>query len=75
VQILDPDALNGTQNAHGILGAAVDASSADAKGTAVTRQAIAKLSGLVWPDGISDDQKAAALAQLEAKFIVTRKGA
>lgn len=75
VKILDTEAVDGTQDAYGILGAAVDASAGARSGFAVARDAVAKLSGLVWPEGISEGEKTAALEQLEAKFIVTRKGA
>jgi hypothetical protein len=75
VTILNPAAVDGTQNAYGILAAAVDASAADMLGPAITNRAIAKTSGLVWPDGITADQKAAALAELKSVFITTREGA
>lgn len=75
VKILTPAALDGTQNAYGVLTAAVDASASDLPGVAIERLATLKSAGLVWPDGISADQKAAALAELEAKHMVARTSA
>jgi hypothetical protein len=72
VKILTPAALDGTQTAHGIVIADYDASAADLAGVAIVRDAVLKLDGLVWPAGITADQKAAALATLAAKGITTR---
>lgn len=74
VKILTPAGLDGTQTAHGILAAAVDASAADVAGVAVVREATAIDTGLVWPGGISAADKAAALVALAAKFIIVREG-
>lgn len=74
VKILTPAALDGTQAAHGIITSAVDASAADVAAAAIVREATAKDTGLVWPGGISAADKTAALAALEAKFIIVRKG-
>lgn len=75
VKALTPAAVDGSQDAYGILGASVDASGGDLPGFAIVRIAVAKDAGLVWPGGITAAQKAAALAQLEAKHIVARKSA
>lgn len=72
IKILAPAALDGTQDAYGAVIADYDASAADVQGVAIVRDAILKLDGLVWPGGITADQKAAALAQLVAKGITTR---
>lgn len=74
VKILTPAAVDGTQNAYGILPAAIDASLGATAGVAIVRDAIAKDTGLVWPGGITNDQKSAALAELETKFITVREG-
>lgn len=74
VKILTPAGLDGTQTAYGILAAAVDASAADVAGVAIVREATAIDTGLVWPGGISAADKTAALAALEAKFIIVREG-
>jgi hypothetical protein len=51
---------------------AVDASEADAKGVVLARGAVVDVASIVWPAGATDVQKAAALAQLEARGLVAR---
>ncbi len=75
VKILTPAAVDGSQYAYGVLTAAVDATSSDLPGVAIERLATLKSAGLVWPDAITDPQKATALAELEEKHIVTRTSA
>lgn len=65
-------ALDGSQNAAGILMLDCNAASADTAGVAVTRKAIVKTSGLTWPGGISAGAKATATAQLKALGILIR---
>lgn len=68
---LTPAAVDGSQNAAGLMAAAVTApDGSDAPSVAVVRDAVVKLGGLTWPDAITDDQKTAALAQLKALGIV-----
>lgn len=69
---LDLTADDGTQAAYGILYARVDATSADARGTAITRHAEVNGVDLIWPDGITSGQKAAAVAQLADRGIIVR---
>ena len=69
---LDPTANDGSENAAGILWDGVDASAGDRKGLAITRTAAVRADALLWPDGITSPQKAAALAQLAAVGIKTR---
>ena len=64
VVALDPDAVDGSQIAYGIMCLAVDATSAAADGAAIVRDAMYAAANLVWPDGITADEKAAAAAQL-----------
>jgi hypothetical protein len=71
---LDPSAVDGSQDAHGIMMYDVDATSADLPGVAFVRDAIAIDYGLVWPAGATQAEKDAALAQLAAKHITVRKG-
>lgn len=72
-EILDPAEDDGAQLAAGILYGAVDATSADAVGVALVRgPAIIASAALAWPDGISDANKAAALARLNSLGIVAR---
>ncbi len=68
---LDLDAVDGTQHPAGFMVAACDATSADAKGVAIVRDAII-VDNLVWPAGITGGQKTAALAELEDLGILTR---
>lgn len=57
----------GTNAASAILYAAVDATSADAPCVVVDHDAAVVGSALVWPVGITDPQKTAAIAQLTAR--------
>lgn len=78
VVAIDFAALNGTQDAYGVLAAAVTAPDGeDNTGVAIVRDALVIDAGLVWPAGATADQKAAALAQLAAadKRIYTRTAA
>ncbi len=70
--ILAPGAADGTQAAAGVLYRGVDASAAAVKGAAVVRLAEVRSADLVWPAAITDPQKATALGQLAALFIVAR---
>jgi hypothetical protein len=56
----------GTNDASAILYAAVDATSADAPCVVVDHDAALVSAAVVWPDAITDDEKTAAMAQLEA---------
>ncbi len=73
---LDPAAVDGTHEAHGIMGIDVTApDGTDADGLAIVRDAILADHALVWPTGITAAQKTAALADLEARGILVRKAA
>lgn len=72
---LDLDGVDGSREAYGFVIADYDASLADVEGVAIVRDAIIVPDDLVWPDGATSDQKAAALAELKAKGIVTRSEA
>ena len=74
VKILTPDAHDGSETAYGVLVSpgGIDASVKAVDGVAITRLAILKSTGLVWPDGISDVNKATALAQLLAVHVQVR---
>ena len=65
-------AVDGSQDAYGVIIAAVDASAADVEGVAIVRDGQIVANYLTWPDGVTDAQKNAALAQLKAKGIVER---
>lgn len=70
VAAFDSDAVDGTNRAAGIMVAAADASSASVQGAAIVREAMIDANNLVWPTGITADQKTAALADLETLGIV-----
>ena len=70
---LNPSATDGSEQAAGILYAAVDASGSTAvDAVAIVRDAEVKGGELVWPGGITDAQKATAVAQLGATGIIVR---
>ena len=65
-----------TAGAAGIVAYDVTApDGADAEVTAILRDAILADRAIVWPDGINEAAKAAAIADLEARGIVVRKAA
>ena len=69
---LDPAAADGTETAAGILyaGKVTDASSGD--GVIIARLAEVVDSLLIWPAGITDEQKATAVDQLAGLDIILR---
>lgn len=71
---LAPAANDGTQNAAAVILQYSDASAADQPVVNLKRRAQVVLQSLVWPAGITDAQKSAALAQLSALGIVARMG-
>ena len=76
VVALDTSGMDGTNEALGIVAAEVTApDGTDAEGLAIVRDAILSDHAMVWPDGITAAQKTAALAELEARGILVRKGA
>lgn len=73
VVALDPAAVDGSQNAWGVMISNTTAlDGEDADGVAVRRAAVLVAAGLIWPAGITDDQKAAAIAKMDANQIVLR---
>lgn len=71
---LAPGASDGTQTAAAVILQYADATSADQPVVNLKRRAQVVLQALVWPAGITDTQKSAALAQLSALGIVARMG-
>lgn len=66
-------ASDGSEVAAGILYAATNATSADKTGTVViTGNAVAHASRITWKSGISNNNKAAAIAALRAKNLFVR---
>ena len=73
LKALDPIATDGTEVAVGVLANDVDASLIDREDAIlIARHAIVARNALVWPAGITAAQKAAAIAQLEARGVLVR---
>jgi hypothetical protein len=75
IQIGASTAIDGSQNAYGILTADCDASLAATKAVAIVKDAVIVSSNLIWPDGspaVSAAEKTIALSELAAKGIVAR---
>ena len=76
IKRFDPDATDGTEHPAGILLGEVDARLADvADGILLARHGIVASAAVVWPDGITGPQKAAAIAALESRGILIRQSA
>lgn len=71
---LAPAASDGSQTAAAIILQYADATAADVRVVNLKRRAQVVLQALVWPVGITDAQKAAALTQLELLGIKARMG-
>jgi hypothetical protein len=71
--VLTPGATNGSQNAAGILWAAVDATDADAPGVVLVRgPAIVNRHEIIWPEGATEAQITTATTALAALGIILR---
>lgn len=66
---LTPGASNGLQTADAILFDAVDATDGDVQAVVVYRLASFNPNEVVWPSGISSENRAAAIAALDAKSL------
>ena len=76
IKRFDPDATDGTETPAGILLGGVDASLADyPDGVILARHGIVASVGVVWPDGLTVPQQAAAIAALESRGILIRQSA
>ncbi|EIA5325184.1 head decoration protein [Vibrio parahaemolyticus] len=69
---LNPAGSDGSEVAAAILYRAVDASAATKKGVVNARLTAVRASSLVWPDGITEAEKTAAIKQLKANHIIVR---
>jgi len=69
---LNPTAKDGSEKAAGISYDNVDASDKDQRGVVTLRQSAVKSLELIWPQGITGEQMAAAIAALEASMIILR---
>lgn len=72
---LNTGASDGSESAAAIALADIDASTADAEGPVLVREAIVVDGGLVWPEGITSGDKTTAQGQLEALGIIFREEA
>ena len=76
VVALDPAAVDGTADAIGIVAFDVTApDGTNAEVTAILRDAVLADRAIVWPAGITEAQKNAAIVDLEARGILVRKAA
>lgn len=66
----DPDASDGTQSAAAVLFDRVDATSADVEAVVSYASTAVNVSELIWAEGISQGEIAAAVAALDARTIV-----
>ncbi|WP_264376404.1 head decoration protein [Wolbachia endosymbiont (group B) of Idaea aversata] len=73
IRIINPTATDETQTAIGVIASDVNAKE-NSKGVIVTRGAMLADHAVVWPANITEEQKAAAIKQLEAQGIIIRKG-
>ena len=73
--IIDPAATDGRQIAYGFTIDDYDATADEIPGVVIKDKALIKASGLVWPEGITAEQKADALAVLASRSILDREGA
>ncbi|NIJ40349.1 hypothetical protein FHS78_000619 [Parvibaculum indicum] len=69
---LDPSATDGSQHLAAVLYDGVDASTADVEGTIHDRDCEVNGLAVTWIDGITDNQKAAAIAEGAALGIIVR---
>ncbi len=68
----DPAATDGREVPAGIALYGADAAAAAVETAAIVRSAEVKAEALVWPDGITDAQRLAALDALQTDGIITR---
>jgi len=73
VVALTPAASDGSEKAHSVMIADCNATGADKQGVAMVRDAYINTINLVWPAGITDPQKVAALGELEAKGLIEKE--
>ena len=71
---LDPAAGNGLQMAAGILWDHVNTDATGGEAVIIARLAEVHQNLLVWPEGITDEQKASAAGELASLDIILRQG-
>jgi hypothetical protein len=71
-QTLDPAGTGAAKKAAAVLAERVNATANDQPGVVIARGAVVAQAHLVWPSGITETQKSAALDELNAQGIVAR---
>ncbi len=74
IRALNPLGTDGTQTAIGVIINDVNSKDADIKALIITRVALLADHAIVWPANITEEQKTAAIKQLEERGIIVRKG-
>ncbi|MFT4327292.1 MAG: head decoration protein [Wolbachia pipientis] len=74
IRVLNPTGTDGTQTAIGVITNDINSKDSDMKGVIITRSAMLADHAVVWPANITEEQKTAAIKQLEARGIIIRKG-
>ena len=72
IKALNPTATDGTQTAIGVITSDVDAKE-NTKAVIITRIALLADHAISWPPSITEEQKTAAIKQLETRGIIIRK--
>ncbi|UPA54494.1 head decoration protein [Wolbachia pipientis] len=73
IRVLNPTATDGTQTAIGVILNDVNSKDSDIKAVIITRIALLADNAVVWPANITEEQKTAAIKQLETRGIIIRK--
>ncbi|MGL5028991.1 MAG: head decoration protein [Wolbachia pipientis] len=73
IKVINPTATDGTQTAIGVITSDINAKE-NTKAVIITRIAMLADHAVVWPANITEEQKAAAIKQLDARGIIIRKG-
>ncbi|WP_419214447.1 head decoration protein [Wolbachia endosymbiont of Rhagoletis cingulata] len=73
IRVLNPTGTDGTQTAVGVITTDIHSKDSDMKGVIITRSAMLADHAVVWPANITEEQKTAAIKQLETLGIIIRK--
>jgi hypothetical protein len=72
IKVINPTATDGTQTAIGVITSDINAKE-NTKAVIITRIAMLADHAVVWPGNITEEQKATAIKQLEARGVVIRR--
>lgn len=72
IKVLNPTATDGTQTAIGVITSNLNAKE-NTKAVVITRIALLADHAIVWPTGITEEQKTKAIKELETRGIIIRK--